>query len=300
MYPSTNNRNIDGDTYAAFMNITYPLTQRLSVNAGLRYETEEQTLEIKTSGEHQDNSWDAFTPKLALNYNFTSNIMAFAGVSKGYRSGGYSATDTDPDYLGYDPETLWSYEIGTKTAFFNNRLMLNGSIYYMDISDMQVEEATTPTAIHVTNAAKATSKGVEVEMMLKVTDSFTVDAGFGYSKTEFDQFKDELGDYQDNKNPWAPEYTFHIGGQYGHASGFFARVDLIGYGEVFFDKANQYSRDPYEIVNVKTGYEGKWFDIYLYAQNLFDTQYNCVGAYDGFYTIYSDPGEVGIQVNFRI
>jgi iron complex outermembrane receptor protein len=75
---------------------------------------------------------------------------------------------------------------------------------------------------------------------------------------------------------------------------------LIGYGEMFFEKANQYSRDPYEIVNIKTGYEGKWGDIYLYVQNLFDTEYNSVGAYDGFYTIYSEPGEIGIQMNIRL
>ena len=299
MYTSTNNRCIDGGTYAAFMNVTYPLTQRLSVNVGLRYETEEQELYIKTLGVRQDNTWDAFTPKMALNYNFNPNIMAFVSVAKGYRSGGFSTTDTDSDYLGYDPETLWSYEIGAKTAFFNNRLMLSGSIYHMDISDMQVEESVTPEAIHITNAAKATSQGIEIEIKLRVTDGFSIDAGFGYNNTEFEEFKDASGDYEGNKNPWAPEYTFHFGGQYRHACGFFARADLIGYGAMFFDKANESSRDPFEIVNVKTGYEGKWFDVYLYAQNLFDSEYNCVGAYGGFYTVYSDPGEIGIQTNIR-
>ncbi len=50
---------------------------------------------------------------------------------------------------------------------------------------------------------------------------------------------------------------------------------------------------------MKIGYEGKQFDAYLYAKNLFDKGYSDVGAFGGFYTIYSDPGEVGIQVSYR-
>jgi iron complex outermembrane receptor protein len=172
----------------------------------------------------------------------------------------------------------------------------------MDITDMQVEESPSPTETYTTNAAEATGKGIEVEMTAIVTDGLSIMGGFGYTDIEFDKFSDALGDYEGNKNLNAPEYTFNIGAQYRHLSGFYARADLIGYGEMYFDKANEYSRDAYEIVNAKVGYEAEHFDVYLYAKNLFDEEYDSDGFYSGMSIIYSDPREpreVGLQLVYR-
>jgi iron complex outermembrane receptor protein len=292
-------RDIDGDTYAAFTHLTYSLTEQLSLVGGLRYEEEESEFKDNIYNTKFDDSWSELTPKIALEYRFTPAIMTYASASKGYRSGGFNGLATDPQYYSYDAETLWSYEIGIKNAFLNNRLILNGSVYYMDITDMQVTEAVAPVVSYLTNAAEATAKGVELEMTARVFDGLSLMAGFGYSDVEFDSFKDAMGDYKGNKNPYAPEYTFNIGAQYRHYSGFYVRADLIGYGKMYFDKANEYSRDAYEIVNAKIGYETEDFDIYLYAKNLFDKEYDSVGYYSGFYTIYSDPREIGLQLVYR-
>jgi len=299
MMAGVTNRDIDGDTYAVFANLTYPLTGKLSMIAGLRYEKEEQDFEDNISHLKADDSWNELSPKIALEYRFTPAIMTYVSASQGYRSGGFNVTATDPDYISYDEEELWSYEIGVKSAFLDNRLIINGSVYYMEIDDMQVEEAVSPMELYITNAAEATGKGVELEITARPYDGLALMAGFGYTDIEFDDFEDVLGDYEDNENPWAPEYTFNIGAQYRHYSGFYARCDLIGYGKMYFDKANDYSRDAYEIVNAKIGYEAKDFDIYLYGKNLFDKEYDSDGYYGGFYTIYSDPGEVGLQLVYR-
>ena len=164
---------------------------------------------------------------------------------------------------------------------------------------MQVNVHVSPMEFYTTNAAEATGKGIELEMTAKPCDGLSLMAGFGYSDIEFDSFKDVLGDYEGNENPWSPEYTFNIGAQYRHYSGFYVRADLIGYGKMYFDKANDYSRDAYEIVNAKIGYEAEDFDIYLYGKNLFDEEYDSDGYFGGFYTIYSDPGEVGLQLVYR-
>ena len=292
-------RDIDGNTYAVLANLTYPLTQRVSLVTGLRYENEEQDFEDNISYFKTDDSWSAFTPKIAMEYRFTPEIMTYVSASKGYRSGGFNHYATDPQYYTYDAEELWSYEVGVKSVFLDNRLILNGSVYYMDITDMQVDEAISPTAFYTTNAAEATAKGVELEMTARVSDGLSLMAGFGYSDIEFDTFKDALGDYKGNNTPYAPEYTFNIGAQYRHDSGFFARADLIGYGKMYFDKTNDYSRDAYEVVNAKIGYETEHFDVYLYGKNIFDEKYDSEGVYGGMYTIYSEPGEVGLQLVYR-
>ena len=292
-------RDFDGDTYAVFANLSYPLTKQLSLVTGLRYENEEQDFEDNILNTKLDDSWSSLTPKIALEYRFTPAIMTYASASQGYRSGGFNANATDPQYYSYDPEKLWSYEIGVKNAFLNNRLIINGSVFYMDITDMQVNEAVSPIVAYITNAAEATAKGVELEMTARVSDGLSLMGGFGYTDIEFDNYKDTLGDYEGNKNPFAPEYTFNIGTQYRHESGFYARADLIGYGKMYFDKENDYSRDAYEIVNAKIGYEAEHFDIYLYAENLFDKEYDSDEYYGGFYTIYSDPREIGLQAVYR-
>jgi iron complex outermembrane receptor protein len=299
MMAGVTSRDIDGDTYAVFANLTYPLTKRLDLITGLRYEQEEQDFEDNISHLKADDSWNEFSPKIALEYRFTPAIMTYVSASQGYRSGGVNWTATDPQYISYDEEKLWSYEIGVKSAFLDNRLIINGSVYYMDITDMQVDEAVSPGDSYVTNAAEATGKGVELEMTARVFDGLALMAGFGYSDVEFDDFKDALGDYKGNKNPWAPDYTFNIGAQYRHWCGFYVRGDLIGYGKMYFDKANDYSRDAYEIVNAKIGYETEHFDIYLYGKNLFDKEYDSDEYFGGMYTIYSDPGEVGLQAVYR-
>jgi iron complex outermembrane receptor protein len=292
-------RDVDGHTYAVFANLTYPLTKRLSLITGLRYEKEEQDFEDNISHQNSNASWDELSPKIALEYCFTPAIMTYVSASQGYRSGGFNWTAKDPHYISYDEEKLWSYEIGAKSAFLDNRLIINGSAYYMKIDDMQVNEAVSPMESYITNAAEATGKGVELEIRARPYDGLSLMAGFGYSDIEFDSFKDVLGDYEGNENPWSPEYTFNIGAQYRHESGFYVRADLIGYGKMYFDKANDYSRDAYEIVNAKIGYEAEDFDIYLYGKNLFDKEYDSDGYYGGMYTIYSDPGEVGLQAVYR-
>jgi iron complex outermembrane receptor protein len=299
MMNTTSITNLTGDAYAVFGQVGYSLTQQLRIIGGLRYENQNFELEGNIPANRLDDSWEKISPKIALEYRVTPDIMTYVDISQGYRSGGFNQLATDPQYYSYDEEILWSYEIGMKSLFMDKRIMLNASIFYMDISDMQVEEAIDPYQSWTTNAAEATSKGVELEITARVTDGLSLMGGFGYTDIEFDKFSDARGNYEGNKNPFAPEYTFNLGAQYRHTSGFYARADLIGYGEMFFDAANDYSRDPYEIVNAKIGYEANNFDVYLYAKNLFDEKYDSAGYYGGSYVVYSEPGEVGLQAVYR-
>ncbi|WP_419657278.1 TonB-dependent receptor [Desulfosarcina variabilis str. Montpellier] len=296
---STTRRDFNGEAYAAFGQISYAPIKSLRIIGGLRYEIQDQEYENHILNTTIDDSWDEISPKLALEYNWTPSTMTYVSVSKGYRSGGFNTFASDPQYNSYDEEKLWSYEIGSKNLFWDNRLMINGCVFLMDLTDMQVTEAVTPMESYLTNAAEATGKGIELEMTANITSGLSMMAGVGYIDIEFDDFKDALGDYTGNKNPYAPEYTFNIGVQYRFQSGLYARADLIGCGEMYLDRANQYKRDAYELVNARIGYETEHLDVYLYGKNIFDEEYNSYGYYDGYYIIYSDPGEVGLQVTCR-
>lgn len=164
---------------------------------------------------------------------------------------------------------------------------------------MQVYEGYPPMRLDISNSAEAFGYGLELEMQALITNSLTVDASFGYSNVEFEDFMEASTIYDGNKSPFAPEYTFNIGAQYRTESGFFFRTDVVGYGKMYFDKANKYSRDPYQLVNAKIGYEFENLDIYLYAKNLFDTSYDTEGYYGGMFILYSDPREIGVTLAYR-
>jgi iron complex outermembrane receptor protein len=304
IYPAYNysyESNITGDAYAIFGQIGYFLTHKLKIIGGLRYEHQEFKIDGFYGALSQDDehSWENVSPKIAVEYHFTPEIMVYTDVSQGYRSGGFNSMATDPQYSSYDEESLWSYEIGAKCLLMDKHLMLNAAFFHMDISDMQVEDNVDPLTYYITNAAEATSQGIELELTARISKGLTLTGGFGYTDIEFGDFSDVNGNYEGNKNPFAPDYTFNIGAQYRHTNGFYCRADLIGYGEMFLDKANQYSRDAYQIVNAKIGYEMQKFDIYLYGKNIFDEEYNYTGYYNGTYTLCSSPGEVGLQIVVR-
>ena len=288
-----------GEAYAVFGQAGYFLTPKFKVIGGLRYESQELEFTSNIFADTRDSSWQNISPKIAMEYHVTPDIMTYMDISHGYRMGGFNGQAMDPLYYTYDEETLWSYEIGLKSISMDQRLHLNAAVFYMDINDMQVMEALDPYVGYITNAAEATAYGAELEITAKITGSLTLNGGIGYTNAEFDKFSDANGDYSGNKNPFAPEYSFNIGAQYRQPSGFYARADVIGYGKMYLDKENEYPKDAYILVNAKIGYETERFDTYLYGKNIFDKKHDSLGFYAGSYDIYASPGEAGLQVCYR-
>ncbi|WP_324171831.1 TonB-dependent receptor [Sulfurimonas sp.] len=299
-----NNRSL-----GIFAHAKYALTNKLKVLGGIRFDKDTKKYKDSSISIDESKDYTATSPKLGLEYQIDKDIMTFLTISKGYRAGGFNeALNTSKDDIFYDKESLTSYEIGIKSLLFNNRLLFNANIYYMDIKDMQVTEVISPRLEIVTNAGEAHSQGFEIETQYQINDSLEIFANIGYNITIFDKYTDNtfdmmgnpMGtvDYKGKINPFAPKYNYSIGAQYRDASGYYARVDINGYGKMYFDKANEYERKAYTLVNTKIGYEHNNFDIYFYAKNLFDKKYDSKG-FNKFYTIYSDPREIGVQLVYR-
>jgi iron complex outermembrane receptor protein len=295
--------DLEASNMAAFAHADWSLTDSFSVIGGIRYDRDEKKFTQASSNDHDEGDYSTISPKLCVRYRLTPEATVFATASKGYRAGGFNsfapAYGGSTEYLNYDKETVWNYELGAKTSFFDNRLGVDISLFYMDISDMQVETAVDNIYTYVLNAAEATFPGVELSADFNATNEISFFATFGYTDATFDEFSDEQGDYSGNTNPFAPRYSLSAGAQYRSRAGWFARLDVTGYGKMYLDKANLYERDAFALVNGKIGYEGESFDAYLYTKNLFDEEYDSVGYYDGMYTIPSPPREVALVLTYR-
>lgn len=297
--PSFDDKHFDGHSIGVFAHFDWAISKHFSLLSGIRYDTEEKSYENDALGIDTDKDFEEISPKIAVQYRVNPDLMFYLSASKGYQAGGFNTLSPAGYPLAYEEEKLWSYEFGSKTSFFNNRVNMSAAVYYMDIEDMQVNNSVDALRAYRSNAAEATSKGIEFEINAKLTDALKVFAAYGYNKIEFDSFADALGNYKDNVNPFAPEYNYNVGVEYRDIRGIYGRCDVNGYGEMYFDKKNDFERDAYNLVNLKLGYESEKFDIYLYGKNIFDKEYDSDGYYSGYYTIYSPPREIGISTTWR-
>ncbi len=196
-------QTIDGNSLGAFTHLDYELTQKWHLIAGLRYDDEEKNLKDEIMGLDLTNSYSEFSPKLSVNHHFSSDIMGYLTVAKGYRAGGVNPYAMAGYPKTYDDESLISYDVGVKSILMDDRLTLNAALYYMDISDMQVTSNITGGTgnfgeTYTSNAAEATSKGLELDFRGKLWEGITLFGGLGVNETTFDTFKDPLGDFSGN------------------------------------------------------------------------------------------------------
>jgi iron complex outermembrane receptor protein len=105
-----------------------------------------------------------FTPKVSITWNATNDIMVYALADKGFRYGGPNVnppSTTNPFPPTYAPDSLWNYELGTRTNWLDRRLQLDATAFYIDWSNIQVRLGTASGLAYATNLGEATNYGLE-------------------------------------------------------------------------------------------------------------------------------------------
>ncbi|PWW80954.1 hypothetical protein CR164_12780 [Prosthecochloris marina] len=303
-------------TVAAFGQVTFPLVSALDFTAGLRYETIRKELDyrrevIRTDTGQQlpidpfsgsavpvswsrDEDWGAFLPKGVLSWGLSEHVMLYGSVARGYLAGGLNAWGDDKEAAKFDEQTSLNYEVGAKMTWLEGRVLLNATLFYIDIENMHVWNQTAPGVYVASNAAKAHSQGVEVEARAKLLQGLDIGAAFGLLDAKFDEY----GDFKGNVPVLSPDWTANFNVQYRHGSGLFVRMDADGYGTTYYDDANTIERDPFGLVHAKIGYEADSWDVYLYGNNLLDKEY-FTGKSFGVFTV-GEPRTVGMTASVRM
>jgi len=308
--------DIAAEGYAVFAQGTYTLWDKIHFTAGLRYDY--QTLEGDLKDNvlgielYDDKDYDELLPKVSISYDQSDHVMLYGSVSKGYLVGGFNWFATSGAGFNFDPEYTWNYESGIKSTWFEDRLLVNLSLFYISIIDKQVSEVDTQTlSTTISNAAEAHSCGLE--FLVKATPKKGLDffASLGINESQFDDFTSSQWNatntelvnknYDGNTLPYAPRVTYNAGFQYRTANNFFFRADLLGTGKFYSNAANTGKQEAYQTVNLTVGYEGEHFDVYLRARNIFDEEY-CTWLMprnDGVMGLDGEPQTIGITVAYR-
>src|ERR1700678_1659375 len=131
-----------------------------------------------------------FTPKASITWNPTGDIMAYALASKGFRFGGPNINPPDPKDPfppTYAPDTVWNYEIGTRTDWLDRTLELDATVFYIDWSNIQVRLGTASGLAYATNFGKTANYGAESTVLWHPVDGWTLQGNVAYLDAHLDQ-----------------------------------------------------------------------------------------------------------------
>ncbi len=264
----------------------------------------------------QEAKFDAVTPRVALQYQFTDTIMAYASYAEGFEGGGvnsrFDPTLPNNGILPYDSSLLANYEIGFRSDLADGRLRLNVTYFDGIWEDIQIGEVLTPGTTTTTNAGEAEISGLEVEGNLRTGGAFSLNFAFGLLDTAYtDVGKATTTLSVDAEFPYAPETSYSVGLQWDNdlssGASILTRFDYgwIDDHETFRDKRFHFSRNggkAYGLLSGRLQYTapgGQW-SAALYGRNLTNEYYReggfnaiLAGVDQGY---VGRPREVGLQL----
>lgn len=301
-------RNVaDNETIGAavFGEAVWHATDRLDLLLGLRATRDKvKTREITfTAGDarlsiEDEDTFDDISPKFTASYALSDVSKVYATISKGFKSGGVQIAQNDLLSDSYDPETIWNYEVGIKSDFWDGRARLNAAAFLMEWTDLQAsfavadidDEGTIVFTSGIQNAAEATNYGIEAELSLLPTERLLINVSAGYLHAQFDKFTNafidgEIVDLSKQQMPNAPHWTASADAQYTFPVSStwegFVRTEWMYRDDTYSDLTAVARRDEgfpflvasYDHTNLRAGLQSERFSIVAYVENLFDEKY---------------------------
>jgi iron complex outermembrane recepter protein len=295
-------QHIIQNQYAVFGQLEYSLTHELRAALGLRelYATANYVRDsggFYTGGTALNPFFvsthnDATTPKLSLTYDLTPTDSVYASATKGFRLGGPTGPVTSALCTGelqtsfgiskppfsYTPDNLWSYELGSKNLLFDNRVAIDGDVFYVDWRNIQQSVNLPICGASITlNVGAAETYGAEMQFRAKLFGGLNASVVGGITRatiTESPNFEtDTPGEWLLNVPRWsltpALEYDWPLGG----TRSAFVRTDydMVGQSHGSFSTSDPaYYQPGYNVLNASLGFNSGAFTVSLYAKNVLD------------------------------
>jgi outer membrane receptor protein involved in Fe transport len=180
---------VDNTIWAAWAETSFALTDKWLVGAGVRYFHDES----KTNGTivsfgvpnvtAAEGTFTSTNPRFNLSYKVNEDWNLYVNAAKGFRSGGFNVSD--PTTPTYDPESLWSYEIGSKSLLLDRRLDLEAAVWYNDWKDVQSNHYLPAGLTVTTNGGLVKGWGVDLSATVRPTADFSIGGTYGWNNLEY-------------------------------------------------------------------------------------------------------------------
>lgn len=326
---------IENRSRAVYGQIGWKLQDALTLTVGARYTSEDRILVSRNRNSYGtcnvpvdlrddpaickgtfDDTFEDPSYLVSLDYQAAPGVLVYAKYSTGFRSGGqqFRGTSNPVTFQPFLPETVEEYEVGLKSDWFDRRLRVNLAAFSSEYSDVQRTAVTlvgTTAATVFTNAANATLKGFEAEVVLRPTSGLTLSANTGYVDAKYDEFIDFTGDRTNEAWP-SPDWTYSVSANYVHPTNFGEVIANIAYtGQSDYSLRpeskvqQQVMQEAYGLLSARLALSiDAWnAQVSVFGRNLADKKYNtaAVGIESIGYNIVipAEPRTFGIQLTKR-
>jgi len=313
--------NYDFDTAAAFFQLDSSLSEKLTLETGLRVERRDTI--------YRDSELLGFSPmetlwggRVAAKYLLNSNTMAYASIARGYKAGGFNTDGTlDADLREFGEEFLIEYELGIKSSLLENKLHLKAAVFHDDRQDQQVKSSegrirvngSTEFVDFVGNAAEGSNNGMELEAVWYPSEQLGLTASLGLLDASFDSFvNSENQDLSGRDQAHAPGYMAHLAADY-NLGAWSLSVSLDAKDDFYFSDSHNVQSDPYELLNLNLSYSGERWSLSFWGRNLTNQDYAVRGFFFGEfgndprkgyapepYVQYGEPRMVGVSYEVQL
>jgi len=301
----------DTENWAIFADVRWPVFENVTLNGGIRYTSEDKKIDGDANvriffpdglgGEipfdiptivdaHVETDADDVTGRAAIEWTPTEDIMIYGSYGRGFKSGGFNsqAFATVDELTPYGPETVDAFEIGIKSSWFDNRLIVNAALFHQEIKDLQslivIDDPLLGPLFFVRNAAEATNQGLEIDVRARPVEGLDIAFGIGLVDAEFDSFPFNDGTGRDATGNQLPtpsltmnglvQYQFPLSG----GSTLTPRIDFSFVGDQWFDAQNRPLIDEqteYLVANASLTWRStdERYEVQGWVRNLGDKEY---------------------------
>ncbi|SCY42426.1 iron complex outermembrane recepter protein [Nonlabens sp. Hel1_33_55] len=284
-----------------------------NIQGGLRYDINSLEADDRTtaanSSQQNLNSWSG---SLGLSYNLGNSTYIFSNVSTSFETPALTELSSNPNggtgfNTDLDPQRAVNYEIGYRQN--KARFNWNAALFYIRTSDDLVpfELAQFPNRTFFRNAGSTNRYGLELSGNVLVSNSFTLNGSYTYSRFEYDEYTLNDENFQGNLLPGIPEHLATLGITYQAENKLTVQWNNTYRGELFADDANATNVKSAFISNINLGYPIKFDKLQLSVNgginNLFDTSYFDNVRINAFGNRYYEPAPginfyTGINLRF--
>ncbi|MBG7506115.1 TonB-dependent receptor [Pseudomonas aeruginosa] len=346
------NGKIETDSFALFAQGTWHLSERLDFTAGLRGTYEEKNAKVERFAplggaavrngqlgayDSGDLSQYNFAPSalLSLSYQFSDDLLGYASLSHGEKSGGVnlavgSAPSAGADSLLVGPERANDAELGLKSTLFDRRLLLNANLFWTGIHGYQATTlyqapGSTQLVQVLANAGSVRSRGLEFEATALPLRGLTLNFNGSYNDVTYLSFKDAPCPAEVSTRPGAPSSCDLSGQRVVGASKWIANLNgeyqwrlddrfqpyvsasyaYRSAAEGTLDNSDLSKIDGYALVNLAAGLRSDLgdgqLDTSVWLKNAFDKDYylSAFASINGSYTAsVGQPRTLGVSLRY--
>jgi len=318
----TDDSTITTQSYAAFGQATYDVTDALSLTLGARYteDRKEDQRSVKGLGPlftaNPSAKWSSFDPAATLDYKITPDILAYVSYRRGFKSGGFqtllpaSAAVASTPFL---PEKVTSYEAGVKSAWFERRLIANAALFRADITDQQILRITGPALQTIDNAGATRTDGLDLSISARPIPALRLNVDATFQQARFRRYQNGAASFAGHTQLRSPDVMTAYSAEYDFTLGdrgvLTARAEYTFRSKTYFDAANTETaglfQPGYGLTNARLTYappRGEW-RLSVWGKNLGDETYfrNLTPSGATGLGVPGDPRTVGVtfDLNFE-